>query len=236
MYQNYILDKVVSVILDCGILSYPINCIEIIEHYDYKVFTYSQIKQKNPHIYDLCRSYSEDAFHDGVNKIIVINDENCNGRIRFSLMHELGHIVCGHRGNEHNQEIEANYFASNILAPRIAIHYARCKSATEVSKIFCITHEAAKYAFEDYQRWRHTATIRMSKHDKVLYTHFYHQEYNGFVYNIEKCICCGRHIYNTPGKERCFLCNYRLSNNFSYNPVDDPLSADNIILSKMFYA
>lgn len=47
-------------------------------------------------------------------------------------------------------EAEANFFASNILAPRMAIHYARCKNEADVARIFEVSCEAAQYAFDDY--------------------------------------------------------------------------------------
>lgn len=43
-------------------------------------------------------------------------DFNCPQRLRFSLAHEIGHIVLEHRNDDAESEEEANYFASQIVA------------------------------------------------------------------------------------------------------------------------
>lgn len=40
------------------------------------------------------------------------------GRLRFSLAHELGHIVLGHQRSGWREEAEANCYASHLLFPR----------------------------------------------------------------------------------------------------------------------
>ncbi len=40
------------------------------------------------------------------------------GRLRFSLAHELGHIVLGHQRGGWREEAEANCYASHLLFPR----------------------------------------------------------------------------------------------------------------------
>lgn len=36
----------------------------------------------------------------------------------------------------------------------------------------------------------------MHDYDRELYSHFYNDEYSGFVYSIRKCKYCGSAIYN----------------------------------------
>lgn len=56
--------------------------------------------------------------------IIFYNKENTGKHIRFSCCHELGHYILGHEMNLNpesalykKQEIEANYFAAQLLMP-----------------------------------------------------------------------------------------------------------------------
>lgn len=114
-------------------------------------------------------------------------------------MHELGHVILNHNQFKNNKlEQEANFFASNILAPRMAIHYAKCINSNSVSKLFGMTNEAAQYAFNDYIRWyRRVACFKMSSFDKALYSHFYNSKLKGFVYSIKKCAYCDTDIYNS---------------------------------------
>jgi hypothetical protein len=118
----------------CNIKSFPINCYDILKQYDIEVYPYSSLSDN---LREYCIKFSNDAlkYRDKV----CYNDDLPPGRIRFSLMHELGHIVLNHSNNHTPQmEQEANCFASNILAPRMTIHYAKCKNETDVSKLFGI--------------------------------------------------------------------------------------------------
>ncbi len=54
---------------------------------------------------------------DGLPPIIFINKSQPTDRYRFSLAHELGHIVMHHTPNP-EQEIQSNLFASEFLMPR----------------------------------------------------------------------------------------------------------------------
>lgn len=189
---------IIKVFEDCHVKSFPIDCISLLEHYGYRIFTYDNLFLKNKELYDLCAACSEDAFRDGANMIIAYNSHNSRGRIRFSLMHELGHHIMGHSGECDLNEQEANAFASHILAPRMAIHYSKCKNAEDVSQIFEVSHNAASIAFDSYRRWhRRIVTYKMSYLDKLLYGHFYNPENDCFVWNIKECSYCGAILYNS---------------------------------------
>jgi Zn-dependent peptidase ImmA (M78 family)/transcriptional regulator with XRE-family HTH domain len=53
---------------------------------------------------------------DGLPPLIFINSNQPKDRYRFSLCHEIGHLVC-HQTPHPEQEIEANRFASEFLMP-----------------------------------------------------------------------------------------------------------------------
>lgn len=53
---------------------------------------------------------------DGLPPFVFINNQQPKDRFRFSLAHELGHLVM-HRTPNPKQEIEANRFASEFLVP-----------------------------------------------------------------------------------------------------------------------
>ena len=130
-----------------------------------------------------------------------------------------------HTGDSQQNETDANYFASNILAPRIAIHYSECKNANDVSHIFSMSYSAAEIAFDDYRRWRrYVAYHKMSVLDKAMYRHFFNSNANRFVWHLEQCWDCGREIYNQPGKEFCSICSARSG----LNPDLDSESYDHL--------
>lgn len=206
MDYNKIVAATIRVFQECNIYSFPIDCEGLLKHYGYRVLTYRKLQEKNPDLYSLCMEYSEDAFCTGTSKIVAYNPDRPHGRIRFSLMHELGHHVLRHIGSSKQSEKEANAFASHILAPRMAIHYSECKNANDVAKIFDMSFEAADNAFIDYRKWhRNVIMYRMSATDKAMYAHFYNKEKKCFVWSKKKCCLCGSVLYNTLS-DYCEIC------------------------------
>lgn len=208
----------------CGIKSFPVDCIETLHFYGMKIETYSEQK---PIKHKKCLTYSGDAF--SLKKKIYYNDSKSTGRIRFSLAHEIGHIALKHKtpGSD-EQEDEADCFASYFLAPRMAIHYAKCKNQNDVAKIFNLSQEASQYAFDDYKRWyRWTIYHKMNAFDKAMYQYFYNEEPECFVYSIKKCASCGKEIFNT-SSIMCEQCKVPRRTFISYEQSsDDLLIAEN---------
>lgn len=200
MIKININNAILEVFNEKEIYSFPIDCLKLLKSYGFKAKSYNS---QSPKKKQGCFIISDDAFT--LKKTVFYNDDMPEGRIRFSLMHELGHHVLKHEEpRTQHHENEANYFASHILAPRMAIHYAKCKNLNDVSKVFGMTHEAADYAFQDYRRWhRHVTYHKMNEFDKALYKHFYNEEFKGFVYSSKECTLCGRMLINYNGVS-CF--------------------------------
>lgn len=197
MDRNNIRNKAADVIIDCNVQSFPIDCLSILRHYGYKIYTYSELREKNKELYEMCISYSEDAFRNGNMKLIAYNDRKPDRRIRFSLMHELGHHILEHKSDLPQNELEADYFASNMLAPRIAIYYAKCKYRKDIEEIFNVSSAASYRIAQDFIVWCNEVCCEgKNEYDGMLYEHFYDTQYGGFVYSIKKCEFCGADVYN----------------------------------------
>lgn len=216
MDYSLILKRIIDAFDNSNVYSFPLDCQTLISEQGYRIYTYQQLESKSPELQEMCSIYSEDSFRDGFSKIVAYNDKLPECRIRFSLAHELGHIILQHEKPTQTAEKEANFFASNLLAPRMAIHYAGCKNETDVAKVFAISQEAARYAFDDYRRWHRGIVCHQNKMttlDRAMYYHFYDPEYKGFVFSRKKCVDCGKEIINTVS-DRCPRCeknkNFRL--------------------------
>lgn len=197
MDNNFIRTKVSEVLTECNVKYFPFDCFQILLHYGYKIYTYSELEKKNHELYKMCISYSQDAFRVGHLKLIAYNEKKPASRIRFSLMHELGHHILEHKSDTPENEAEANYFASNILAPRLAMYYAKLKSVQEVADLFGISTSAAYYAAQDFSEWcQETKLLGMHSFDQMLYRQFYNTEFQGFVYSLKTCEFCGANVYN----------------------------------------
>lgn len=87
-----------------------------------------------------------------------------DGRIRWTLAHELGHVVSGHfyeieddvnsgsfRTLMPEMEAEADYFAASLLAPLPAISRMKASSAEDVRKAFGLSNAAANNRWREYR-------------------------------------------------------------------------------------
>lgn len=221
--MNYedIKEKTLFVYEECNIREFPIHCINILLHYGFKIFTYKQLKMKNKELYEMCVSFSGDAFC--YKRIIAYDENKPYQRVRFSLMHELGHYILGHKGNSKKNEAEANFFASHILAPRIAIHYSNCKHQSDVSGLFGLSSLASQIAFDDYRRWHRGSIHGLSQLDEKMYYHFFQEHASTFVYQTNQCSRCGEEIINLSSKtcSKCLAKEIIQKNKFQYEPIND---------------
>ena len=135
-----------------NICSFPFDVKRIIHNSGWGLVTYSELM----HQFSCDRNTvirclgSEDGYTqlDDVNYCIAYNDEEWLGdRIRFTLMHEIGHIYLRHladfeatrlyRGSLTKQENkvlenEANAFARNVLVPTAMLQRLKNKSASNI--------------------------------------------------------------------------------------------------------
>lgn len=95
-------------------------------------------------------------------KYIFYDDLVTNeGRLRFTIAHEIGHHVLRHISSMHTlyaglkqrrrdghsdaEEREANIFASRLLAPSIVLHKMNITDAEDIARICGMSKEAAGY-------------------------------------------------------------------------------------------
>lgn len=151
MDKKYIKEKVVQVYKECKIRSFPVDCFSILNHYNLHAIKYQEIKKNSPDLYTAISGYSKDAFK--FRMTIYYNSLNTEGRVRFSLMHELGHYILGHTESTPDNEDAADYFASQMLAPRVAIKKNECATAEDLHDLFGLSYAAANRTLTDYKNW-----------------------------------------------------------------------------------
>lgn len=128
------------------------------EFTDFKLISFDQLEKEglNPGNFG-----SEDAFiiEDPLGYIYLCYDTNTPvGRKRFSLAHELGHHCLGHntdsslmisdRNLYDKQELEANYFAAQLLMPEQIFSTLNGQginlAVTDIATYFKVSKEAAQ--------------------------------------------------------------------------------------------
>lgn len=124
-------------------------------------------------IISVCQSKSGCTHYDAVNKryLILFNQAENTERKRWTVGHEIGHIMCGHHVlaaydqlSENNLlknanpefEAEADYFAATLLAPFPLYKVLEIHSAADIQKMFNISSQASCYRLNAYLNWLNT--------------------------------------------------------------------------------
>lgn len=107
-----------------------------------------------------CLKVSESGFkfcfvgHDGLEtRYVFYNDQKPCGHVRFTVLHEIGHIVLGHLQESEVAEAEANFFAKYAIAPPMLVRMIEPTDYMDIAEAFGLSRECALYAWNYYRRW-----------------------------------------------------------------------------------
>lgn len=189
-----------------NITNFPLNPFSIIKDYQWGLIKYTELSRiHSVGIKQIIKSFqSEDGFteYDGVNYTIAYNDNvKSEGRIRFTLMHEIGHILLNHfvdfdetillrssltKEKYEVLERETNVFARNALSPAVIVNSLKLKTKIDIMHHFKISNLAAQirlnYLSLDFKNTPVPVT------DSLL------SQFEGFIFNIlnsNYCNLCG---------------------------------------------
>lgn len=161
-YGNYknARDAAWKTLIECGISSLPVRPSEICRHYNWVLADYIHGKRS----IDLLGLSELKEKTDGFctvteNHIYIFYDSSLPiGRKRFTIAHEIGHLILGHvgpgtvtvenrepTGTERKEETQANQFAARILAPACVLHEVGATTAEEIQRLCGISTQAAEY-------------------------------------------------------------------------------------------
>ena len=103
-------------------LTFPLDIFSIKLNKNIKIISFEELAIKSNNSYEQIKEMSQgaDAYeyeHNGLLLIVYDNRINSIGRIRWSIAHEYGHIVLKHKKQCDKNEVEANFFAANLLLP-----------------------------------------------------------------------------------------------------------------------
>ncbi len=74
--------------------------------------------------------------HNNSWNFILFDDRNLKERINHGILHEIGHIFLEHNTDTGKEEIEANFFASLITVPDVALWYLKNNSNINIDSYF----------------------------------------------------------------------------------------------------
>lgn len=142
-------------------LTYPLKLTEIIKNIGITLVPYSRLSDYEVlKLKELTNGKLKDGLSflgekNGVDSFYIYYNDKIKsvGRIRFTLAHELGHIVLKHTQESELAETEAHCFAGYLLAPPELIHLLRPDDYIDVREAFLLSTDCASNACNRYTTW-----------------------------------------------------------------------------------
>ena len=167
-YKNYqtARDAAWKVLIECGISELPVFPSAICRHYGWKLADYktgeasikllglSELSKKTDGFCAVTARYT----------YIFFDSTLPSGRRRFTIAHEIGHLILGHvgkgmatvenrepTGSERAEERQANQFAARLLAPACVLHEIGANTPEQIQKLCGLSLQAAQFRAERMQ-------------------------------------------------------------------------------------
>ena len=145
---------VVDLYAKLKVASIPIDPFIIVKRSGWVVKPYSELS------HDAVKALRE-SHNDGCSlfdpklkrHVIYYDDFNPMVRVRFTIMHEVGHIVLEHKEESDLANHIANYYAAYALAPSPLIGRRKCEDYIDVANAFNVSRDCAALCFERYMKW-----------------------------------------------------------------------------------
>lgn len=168
--------EVIKLFTMLTINKFPLDCFDICEQLNFVVIPYSKMSKKKKRMLNIgsedgCHALWEISKGEFVN-VVYYNDDMPDRRIRFTIMHEIGHIVLDHTEHSELAESEANYFAKYALAPPPLVHELKIGDYLELAEKFDLSHECAYYSINKYSKWLRYGSPELLKHEILLISLF----------------------------------------------------------------
>lgn len=163
-------------LIEFGVNSLPIMPLDICRQAGIKVYKNSDVRLLTGTQIGLS------FYHNGCFRIII-DDRQIVTRRRFTIAHELGHIVLGHvlvdtpqgrtfDSSKSETERQANVFASRLLAPACILWGINAQTAEQIASICNISYEAAIIRSERMEVLRKRGKFLTSPLERQVYQQF----------------------------------------------------------------
>ena len=160
--------KVVSLYKEFGISSVPIDPFEIASRRGYIVKPFSSFDRAARLIFLKMDLDGTNYFDPDLQTFVICYDDRKGyERIRFTLMHEIGHIDMGHREESELARKVADYYAAYALAPSPIIDLMECEDYMDVSKAFNVSQICADICFQRFTNWERIP-VELKPYEKAL--------------------------------------------------------------------
>lgn len=146
-------DIVLGVLSTSEISSLPVMVNKILKSHHIRCFSFKKMSQLG---FNVDYGKSGDIIVDADNRYVIIyNESHSEQRIRWTIAHELGHIMLNHfRGVcvDKNKEAAANYFARELLLPLAVLGTLGARSAEDIARVCNVSLEADQIRTDAFKR------------------------------------------------------------------------------------
>lgn len=122
-------------LLECGINELPTNLSKICKHFNIEIIKNSSLKQNK-----LLENERAENMMINSKWYIIVNDNDSMAIQRYSIAHEIGHILLGNDASEY----EAERFAIGILAPACVLWGMNIHFAEDIAQVCNISITSAR--------------------------------------------------------------------------------------------
>lgn len=160
--------KVVSLYQELSISSVPIDPFEIAKRRGYIVKPFSSFCRKSRFLFIKKDLDGINYYDPELGTFVICYDESKSfDRIRFTLMHEIGHIDMGHREESELARKMADFYAAYALAPSPLIAVTSCDDYMDVAKKFKVSQMCADICFQRFLNWE-KVSFELKPYEKAL--------------------------------------------------------------------
>lgn len=188
-YQNYqqARDAAWRILIDCRVRKLPVSVNAICKHLGIRLYTYENAARaiQNRGLSEIVSQTDGLSFYSDETPIILFNQTLLPTRNRFTIAHEIGHIVLGHvnpgQATSRNREpapdddlaeTAANQFAARLLAPACVLWGLNLHTPEEISKVCGISLTAARFRAERMEILYRRGKFLTSPLERQLYEQF----------------------------------------------------------------
>lgn len=136
-----------------GMSEIPIDCFELARRMGIIIIPFSKLTQEQLNNIGFCEGEAI-MFCLNQNTYIFYNDiDNNISRQRFSIFHEIGHYVLGHKCESELAKSEADFFARYAIAPIPLVWRLECFDVVDIKNTFNTSFECATIIKTNYDNW-----------------------------------------------------------------------------------
>lgn len=149
--------QVVQLFQETDLKTIPVDAWALAEKLTIKLIPYSALTEEQREaalqLCDGAMKFKKQDVSGAFFQVIIYDDSVPFGRQRFSILHEIGHIVLGHRQDSELADAEADFFAKFAIAPPMLVHVIKPADYLDIAQAFGLSYECAFNSMSYYNKW-----------------------------------------------------------------------------------